>query len=418
MNRILIIDDSNLMLYAARDMLLKHIELSLDITLCHSGQEALALVEKENFDILLLDIIMPGMTGMDVLKQLNENQYLSQIKVLMFSAVTDKKALRECFSLGATDYITKPIEEDEFIARITSAINEQNLKTSYRETIQLMQKQNEQLSRLYEQLANAERQMIQQEQMAGVGHLAAGIAHEINNPIGFIKSNLSSMNQYIKTLLHYIDQYQDRYGALEPTSIQGDLSLSYIQEDAHLVYGEIREGIARIEAIVNSLRSFSAIDSTAGYVELDLPKTIDDILLLLSNEIGKQIHIEKDYGLVEQIIVNNSEVHMALLNIIQNAIYAVKHAAKPEKCIRLTVTCDESHVIAKVWDNGTGIQPDKLAAIYNPFYTTKAVGEGTGLGLSMAYDIIVNKHQGHIDAQSVYGEWTELTVSLPKSLYF
>ena len=417
MNKILIIDDSNLMLFTARDMLLKHVELTLDITLCHSGQEALALLEKESFDIILLDILMPGLTGMDVLKQLNENQHLPQIKVLMFSAVTDKKALRECFALGATDYITKPIEEDEFIARITSAINEQNLKISYRETIQLMQKQNEQLSHLYEQLANAERQMIQQEQMVGVGHLAAGIAHEINNPIGFIKSNLSSMNQYIRTLLGYIAHYQEQFGLLEPTVLQGDLSLSYIQEDAQLVYAEIREGIARIEAIVNSLRSFSAIDSTTGYVELDLPKTMDDILLLLSNEIGKQIQIEKDYGLVEQIIVNNSEVHLALLNIIQNAIYAVKHDAKVQKCIRLTVTSDDEHVIAKVWDNGVGIQPDKLAAVYNPFYTTKAVGEGTGLGLSMAYDIIVNKHQGHIAAESVFGEWTEFTVALPKALY-
>ncbi len=415
MNKILIIDDTTLMLYTARDTLLKHTELLAEIQLCHSGAEALELLQHETFDILLLDIIMPAMTGMDVLKQLNERHLLEHTKVLMFSSITDKKALRECFSLGATDYITKPIEEDEFIARISSAVNEQNLRKSYKETIKLMQKQNEQLTQLYQQLADAERQMIQQEQMVGVGHLAAGIAHEINNPIGFVKSNLSSMNQYILTLLRYIHYYQTQYGTLPDGLEKSGLSLNYIQEDAPQVYLEIREGIARIEAIVNSLRSFSTIDSANGYVELDLSKTIDDILVLLTNEIGNHIHIVRLYEPVDQVLVNNSEVHLALLNIIQNALYAVKHDSKSEKVIKLTVTTDDEHVVAKIWDNGIGIADDQFIAIYNPFYTTKQVGEGTGLGLSMAYDIIVNKHQGHIEAKSCLGQWTEFTIALPKA---
>lgn len=418
MNKILIIDDTKLMLYTARDMLLKHTELLADVSLCHSGTEALTRLEQETFDIILLDILMPGLTGMDVLKQLKERHLLEQTKVLMFSSITDKKALRECFSLGATDYITKPIEEDEFIARITSAVNEHNLRKNYKETIELMQKQNDQLTALYKQLADAERQIIQQEQMVGVGHLAAGIAHEINNPIGFVKSNLSSMSQYIHTLLYYLQYYQAQFGALPDELQTNKLKLTYIQEDAQQVYLEIHEGIARIEAIVNSLRSFSAIDNANGYVELDLSKTLDDILILLTNEIDSHIHIIRQYEPVEQILVNNSEIHLALLNIIQNALYAVNHDTKSEKVIKLTVLADDAYVIAKIWDNGIGISEDQLPAIYNPFYTTKQVGEGTGLGLSMAYDIIVNKHQGLIEAKSCLGNWTELTVALPKAYDF
>ena len=415
MNKILIVDDTKLMLHTARDTILRHKDIFADVTICDNGPEALALIESQKFDIVLLDIVMPDMTGIEVLQHLHINDYLSTMKVLMFSSLTDKKALKTCFSLGATDFITKPIEEDEFIARITNAINEQNLKSQFRATIDLMKKQNDKLSQLYQQLSDAENQMIQQEQMAGVGQLAAGVAHEINNPIGFVKSNLSSMHLYLKDSLTQLSYYEQKYGKLSSEEFPNSLDTEFIKEDAESVYEEIREGIHRVEIIVNSLRSFSIVDNDSGLIETEFAKALNDIFVLLNSEIGSQIEVERFYSDVEPIVVNGGEFHLALLNIIKNALYAVKSDTKPQKIIRLTIDDDSKYVYCHIYDNGIGISEEDLSVIFNPFFTTKPVGEGLGLGLSMAYDIIVNKHKGRLDAVSKKGEWTNISIGLPKA---
>lgn len=411
MIKILIVDDSKLILHAAKDMLSRHDEIVAEVFTCDNGNEALKIIDDEQIDIVLLDIIMPMMTGIEVLEILNSDGKLNTVKVMMFSSITDKKALKECFTLGASDFITKPIEEDEFIARINSAINEQKLKSRYRSTIDLMKKQNDKLSRLYQQLADAQNQMIQQEQMAGVGHLAAGIAHEVNNPIGFIKSNLNSMNQYLRDLMEVVKSYQETYGPSK-TSISED-DLNFIMEDSESLYTEMRQGISRIEIIVNSLRSFSIIDNADAKVEMDLAKSMDDMLVLLGSEIRDKVKVEKHYSNVPRLIVNGGEIHLALLNVLKNALYALKDAAKPEAQLRITIDSDANFVYCHIWDNGTGIGDEDLKSIFNPFFTTKPVGEGIGLGLSMTYDIIVNKHKGRIDALSKNGEWTNISLGLP-----
>lgn len=411
MIKILIVDDSKLILHAAKDMLSRHDEIMAEVFTCDNGNEALKLIDDQQIDIVLLDIIMPMMTGIEVLEILNSDGKLNTVKVMMFSSITDKKALKECFTLGATDFITKPIEEDEFIARINSAINEQKLKSRYRSTIDLMKKQNDKLTRLYQQLADAQNQMIQQEQMAGVGHLAAGIAHEVNNPIGFIKSNLNSMNQYLKDLMDVVKSYQETYGPSKASISEDDLN--FIMEDSESLYAEMRQGISRIEIIVNSLRSFSIIDNADAKVEMDLAKSMDDMLVLLGSEIRDKVKVEKHYSSVPKLIVNGGEIHLALLNVLKNALYALKDAAKPESQLRITIDSDANFVYCHIWDNGTGIGEEDLKSIFNPFFTTKPVGEGIGLGLSMTYDIIVNKHKGRIDALSKNGEWTNISLGLP-----
>lgn len=411
MIKILIVDDSKLILHAAKDMLSRHDEIMAEVFTCDNGNEALKLIDDQQIDIVLLDIIMPMMTGIEVLEILNSDGKLNTVKVMMFSSITDKKALKECFTLGATDFITKPIEEDEFIARINSAINEQKLKSRYRSTIDLMKKQNDKLSRLYQQLADAQNQMIQQEQMAGVGHLAAGIAHEVNNPIGFIKSNLNSMNQYLKDLMDVVKSYQETYGPSKASISEDDLN--FIMEDSESLYAEMRQGISRIEIIVNSLRSFSIIDNADAKVEMDLAKSMDDMLVLLGSEIRDKVKVEKHYSSVPKLIVNGGEIHLALLNVLKNALYALNDAAKPESQLRITIDSDANFVYCHIWDNGTGIGEEDLKSIFNPFFTTKPVGEGIGLGLSMTYDIIVNKHKGRIDALSKNGEWTNISLGLP-----
>lgn len=411
MIKILIVDDSKLILYAAKDTLLRHEEISAEVFTCDNGNEALKMIDDHQIDIVLLDIMMPMLSGTEVLEILNSEGKLNTVKVIMFSSITDKKALKECFSLGASDFITKPIEEDEFIARINSAVNEQKLKNRYRSTIDLMKKQNDKLSRLYQQLADAQNQMIQQEQMAGVGHLAAGIAHEVNNPIGFIKSNLNSMNQYLRDLIAVVKSYQSTYGPA-PMSISEE-DLSFIIEDSEGLYTEMRQGITRIEVIVNSLRSFSIIDNANAKIEMDFAKSMDEMLILLGSEIRDKVKVEKLYQPVPKVIVNGGEIHLAMLNVLKNALYALKEAGKDESHLRITIDSDEHFVYCHIWDNGSGISEEDLKSIFNPFFTTKPVGDGIGLGLSMTYDIVVNKHKGRVDALSKPGEWTNISLGLP-----
>lgn len=414
MIKILIVDDSRLILQTAKDTLLRHEDITAEVFTADNGNEALKLIDDENIDIVLLDIMMPMMSGIEMLQIMNAENKLTTVKVIMFSSITDKKALRECFSLGASDFITKPLDEDEYIARIHSAINEQKLKSRYRSTIDLMKRQNDKLTKLYQQLADAQNQMIQQEHMAGVGHLAAGIAHEINNPIGFVKSNLNSMNLYISDLIQIVSSYKAQYGPLNAADSDA-LDLDFIIEDADVLYSEIHQGITRVESIVNSLRSFSIIDNANPLIEMEPAKSIEDMLLLLNSEIAGHIVVEKDFTSVEPITVNGGEIHLALLNVLKNAIYAVIHTEKEPKTLKITIDSDATFVYFHFWDNGMGISEENLKSIFNPFYTTKPVGDGIGLGLSMTYDIVVNKHGGRVDALSKLGEWTNISIGLPKT---
>ncbi len=387
MNKILIVDDSKLMLHSAKDILLKHKGNEIVLSTCNNAEDALTLISSEHFDIVLLDIIMPNLSGIELLKILHDNNQLQTTKVLMFSSITDKKALKECFALGATDFITKPIDEDEFIARISNALNEQNL----------------------------ENQIIQQQQMAGVGNLAAGIAHEINNPIGFIKSNIFSMRHYVAELISLVADYETVCGKLPNAPDSSRLNIEFIREDSLILYTELQEGIERIEHIVNSLRSFSTVDNFNLLTEIELSKALEDILVLINSEISDHIRIEKYFSPVSQIIVNGGEIHLALLNILKNALYAVKSDSKNKPLIKLTLDEDNNFVYCHIWDNGTGISNENLKTIFNPFFTTKPVGDGIGLGLSMAYNIIVTKHNGHMEVSSKENEWTQISIGFPKT---
>lgn len=386
MNTILIVDDSKLMLRSAKDILLKHKGNELVLSTCDDAEEALTLISNEHFDIVLLDIIMPKLSGIELLKILQDNNQLQATKVLMFSSIADKKALKECFALGATDFISKPIDEDEFIARISNALNEQNL----------------------------ENQIIQQQQMVGVGYLAAGIAHEINNPIGFIKSNIFSLRSYVGELMTLISDYETTYGKLPQAADSSRLGIDFIRSDAIVLYTELNEGINRIEHIVNSLRSFSTIDDFNQLTEIDLPKALEDILVLVNSKIAGQIRIEKNFSIVPKIIGNAGEIHLALLNILKNALYALESDSKNDPLIKLTLDEDLHFVYCHIWDNGIGISKENLKTIFNPFFTTKPVGDGIGLGLSMAYNIIVTKHNGHLAVSSQENEWTHISVGFPK----
>jgi signal transduction histidine kinase len=419
--KLVIVDDSMLILKFAEGTL-KRNQVAIDIALCNSGEEALDYIRYHHTDIMLLDIIMPGLSGIDVLKLIKTDEKLKAIEVIMFSSLGDKTTLHECFELGAVDYINKPLDELEFLARIKSAIRKKTLEKSSLAYLREIEKQNESLSQLNLQLKTAQNQIVQQEKMASVGHLASGIAHEINNPLGFISSNFSTLRKYIeKYRMHLEDvksclkkELQQKGDEETFVKVVSNKEIDFINSDFEDLFNDTQEGLERVGAIVRGLRNFSRIDSLDEMSLYNLNEGIENTLVISRNEVKYIADVEIELGEVNDIYAYGGQVNQVLLNLLLNACSAIKSKHGSEKgTIAIKTWSNQDNVYISVRDNGSGIAPGHIKDVFNPFFTTKPVGEGTGLGLSISFDIICVKHKGWIDVKSEFGQWTEFVISLP-----
>ena len=279
-----------------------------------------------------------------------------------------------------------------------------------------------------EQLRATQDQLIQREKLAGIGQLAAGIAHEINNPLGYVSSNMASLERYIDHFKELLTLYQQLKLQLERKEnedlvpileeilrFEKENSLSYVLEDLKELFEDVNTGLDRVGKIVKSLRMFSWIDHEAVFDEAyDLNKGIENSLLIAQNEIKYVATVEQKLGNIPLIEAIGSEINQVLLNIIINAVHAIKmKEIDAMGIIKLSTENDEEFVYCIIEDNGIGIAPEHLKQMFNPFFTTKPVGEGTGLGLSISYDIIVNQHHGTITGESQVGIGSKFTMTLP-----
>jgi two-component system, NtrC family, sensor kinase len=278
---------------------------------------------------------------------------------------------------------------------------------------------NSKLRNAYADLQSAQSQILQQEKMASIGQLAAGIAHEINNPIGFIISNLGSLQKYINRVEAFmrmqaeaIEQLAadkpDANGVLEAINEhKRSLKLDYILEDSESLIKESLDGADRVKHIVQNLKNFSRIDETE-IKESDINEGLESTINIVWNELKYKVTLHKDYGDIPLIKCNPGQMNQVFLNILINAAQAIdKHGE-----IFVKTWYDSGHVNISISDTGCGIPADKIDRIFEPFFTTKEVGKGTGLGLSIAYDI-VKKHHGTIKVKSTVGEGSAFTIALP-----
>ncbi|PKM94656.1 MAG: hypothetical protein CVU84_09060 [Firmicutes bacterium HGW-Firmicutes-1] len=246
-------------------------------------------------------------------------------------------------------------------------------------------------NKLLNELQLTQGQLIQQEKLAGVGQLAAGVAHEINNPLGFVASNFETMKKYIETLTELLKD-----------KLQGDSTskkITFMMQDIPELLKDTENGLDRITSIVKSLKNFSRIEQTDIQQPYDLNEGIRDSLTIINNEIKYCAVVQTDLGEIPDIIANGGQINQVLLNILVNCTQAIKSKYKePLGCIRIITKCINDQVICMIEDNGPGIPEELREKIFAPFFTTKQVGQGTGLGLGIAYDIIVNKHKGRITA--------------------
>ena len=331
-----------------------------------------------------------------------------------------------------TKPLTRSYEEQEAILKIFAARSAAEIERQITE--QKLKEQNQRLEETLMELKHTQAQLIQAEKMSSLGHMVAGIAHEINNPINFIHGNLVHASEYYDDLLYLIQLYQQEYP--NPSEVILDelesIDLDFMETDIKRLLESMRIGSQRIRNIVKSSRNFSRLDESTFKV-VDIHEGLESALMILqsrihSNDLLSEIDIVKEYGKLPYIYCSPEQLNQVFFNLINNAIDALEQAN--EKCntgdivnkhnklsirtyLNSEMDGDKNFVFISIADNGIGIPDEIRAKIFDPFFTTKPVGKGTGLGLSISYQIITNLHNGTLSCNSTCGKGTEFVVAIP-----
>ena len=276
---------------------------------------------------------------------------------------------------------------------------------------------NAELIALNAQLSAAQKHLVQSEKLASIGQLAAGIAHEINNPIGYIFSNFGTLENYLTSLFEMLAVYEKTEAmhsvpetVKELRAKRESIELEFLKEDIPVLMRESREGIVRVRKIVQDLKDFSHVDTNPDWQFANLNQGIDSTLNVVNNEVKYKADLVKDYGDLPEVQCMPSQINQVVMNLVVNAAHAMVGTERGKITVRTGTLGDK--VWLEVTDTGSGIPKEVLPRIFDPFFTTKPVGKGTGLGLSLSYGI-VQKHHGAIDVQTEAGKGTTFRVTLP-----
>ncbi len=271
------------------------------------------------------------------------------------------------------------------------------------------------LRKVYAELKQSQVQLLQSEKLASVGQLVAGVAHEINNPVGFVMSNCDTISRYMERISEILKLYAAGAPATRIAERKKELKIDFIMEDLSSLLKENREGLERIGSIVKNLRDFSRIDEKREMTETDINTCLKDSLMIANNEIKYHADVKTDFGTIDPVLCNAGEINQVFLNILVNAAQAIKEQSRSDRGhISVRTWQDDKSVFCEIGDDGPGMPENVQKRIFEPFFTTKEVGKGTGLGLSISYDIIVNKHKGAISVDSEVGKGTRFFLMLPK----
>ncbi|MEH2243568.1 sensor histidine kinase [Nostoc sp.] len=388
---------------------------SFEVWATRSGEKAIQRLDNNDLpDLILLDVMMPGMDGFETCKHLKSDPRIQDIPIIFMSALSDPAEKVKGLRLGAVDYITKPFQYEEVLVRIEHQLKLRNLtKTLVAKNAELQQ---------------AQTQLIQAEKVATLGHLTAGIAHEVNNPINFIAANLNFVEQYVQEVVDLLKLYQ-KYLPDPPVEIQNAIKtkdISFLLNDLSKIIQSMQVGTDRVTEIVSSLNKFSR-HRDAGKKLANLHEGLESTLLILGHRLKANAHcpaikLIKKYGELPPIECYPGEINQVFMNLICNAFDAIEEIQKNQafegtsKYIGVIIIQTESigeRVILRIADNGSGISEADRTKIFDAFYTTKTIGKGTGLGLSIAYQIVVNNHRGKLTCHSTQGKGTEFMIELP-----
>ncbi|WP_293117352.1 response regulator [Okeania sp. SIO1I7] len=399
-------------------------------------------------DLILLDIQMPEMNGYNICEKLKSNESTENIPVIFISAFNETFDKVKAFQVGGVDYITKPFQAEEVLVRVathlelyqikrqlqtTNSIQAEQLAVQNAQLLHLnqsLQEANQQLQRNYEKLKQTQLQLIQTEKMATLGNLVAGVAHEINNPIGFVEGNIRAAFEYLQDLLTILSLYAENTSPPESIISEiSDLDPKFIAEDFRQLMVSMEKGCERIRKISISLRIFSRKD-TASKTEFNLHEGIDSTLLILkyrlkANKDRPAIEVVKNYGNIPPVKCYAGQLNQVFMNLLANAIDALDESNEGKvfeeieerpNCIKISTELSSSHnsIIVRISDNGVGMPKEVKAKIFQQGFTTKGVGKGTGLGMAIAHQIVTEKHGGQISCDSTVGQGTIFTIIIPR----
>ncbi|MEG3895649.1 MULTISPECIES: response regulator [unclassified Microcoleus] len=390
------------------------------VAIATSGERAIQQVERRPPDLILLDVMMPGIDGFETCQRLKANEKTCDIPVIFMTALADVDNKVKGLKLGAVDYVTKPFQEQEVLARV---------KTHLQLRL-LTQTLEQQVAQKTAELQAAQLQIIQREKLSAMGNLVAGVAHEINNPVGFISGNIQPALDYIKDLFGLLDLVQQE-SANFSVAIQEEIEaidLDYIREDLPKLIESMQEGVKRIQDISISLRTFSRADSDRP-IACNIHDGIDSTIMILKHRLKAsdtrpEIQVIKDYGDFRKIECYAGQLNQVFMNISGNAIDALEESntgrsyaeikINPNQIIIKTeLSEDRQQVIIRIKDNGIGMSEAVHSKIFDDLFTTKGVGKGTGLGLAIARQIVEEKHGGSLNVNSILGSGTEFIITLP-----
>ncbi len=387
-----------------------------------SGERALKRLQNYVPDLILLDVQMPGIDGFETCRQIKANPDTANIPVMFITALSDTESIVKGFSLGAVDYISKPFHEPELLARVKTHLQLKFLNQSLEKRV---------VERTAE-LQQSQLQLVQNEKMASLGNLVAGVAHEVNNPIGFLMGSISNASEYIQDLFAHIKCYEETYSITDDAVIKHaeDIDLEYIKEDLPKLLDSMEVATKRITDISNSLRTFSRAD-TSQKVPCNIHEGIDSTILILkyrlkANDKRPAIEVIQKYGELPPVKCFLGQLNQVFMNIIANAIDALDTVsqgktfaeikANPHKItINTKVMIEKNTVLISIKDNGPGMPLAVRERIFDNLFTTKGVGKGTGLGLAISKQIVEETHGGKLSCNSTLCEGTEFVIELPIS---
>ena len=408
--KILIVDDE----FVSR-MTLQNLLASLgECTTVESGEDALMVALSDNPpDLILLDILMPGIDGFEVCKRLKTASQTKDVPVIFLSANTEVEDKTRGIELGAVDYITKPFHKAEVKARVWTHLSIKKMREDLREKNITLERQVDEIKEKTELLREKDIQLIEMDRISGIGTLAAGIAHEINNPLGFLKSTLGTLNKNVDKMRDALGYWKDK-PATDPL-VQGYLeyvaaiSLDRVVNSMDEKFDRAGRGLTRIMDIVNSLKRFSGIDMEP-LAKIDINNNITEILKVAPNQEEKKVDIVTHLQELPLIECAPYEINQCLLQLLKNAFDAIDN----EGTIKITSEwCrKDAQIVIRIVDTGRGMSPEVLRQAFNPFFTTKPVGSGTGVGLSLT-ERIIKRYGGMIQLESTSGRGTTATIKLP-----
>ncbi len=402
---ILIVDDEPSYLKMISHMLEKN---GYETVQAGSTQEALLILKSYVIEVCLLDIQMPNQSGDKFLNTVKHSY--PDVAFIMSTGNNDLDMAAKCHDMGADDYLLKPFNVERLLISLHNVLERRHLARENKYYRTQMEKKLEEQA---EQLRSSHSMLIQQEKLAAIGQLAAGVAHEINNPLGFIYSNLSTLQIYTERISDYLDKVNLQSAHLPPEQLkelqllQKNSKINTVLDDLPELLAETIDGAERIKKIIQSLKSFSRNDPDQS-LPVCVNECLEKAITMVWNEIKYIAQIEKDLQTLPTIQGYPQQLSQVFMNLLINAV----HAMSSNGLIRVTTTATDDAIRVTVSDNGSGIAPQHLHKIFDPFFTTKAPGKGTGLGMCIIKDII-NKHEGSIDVSSTLGQGTTFTIHLP-----